>query len=146
MDQHALDREVLGTEPHIKHYYGNVVRVLFIVLAVCIAVSVPLSGEMAFALYFAGPIILGLILLAGLTNPHSKNVFVLNTLISGFGVLCAEVLALGAFAASNMLFFLIMEVATGVCIASFYYSVKTMRASHMHMIGKTEQPGEFDTQ
>lgn len=146
MSQHDTERELLASEPHIRHYYGNVVRVLFIVLAVCIAISIPLSGEMELAIYFAGPAVLSLILLAGLTNPHSKNIFVLNVLVSGLGILCAEVLALGAFAASNMLFFIIMEIVTGLCIASFYYSVKTMRASRMGMIGRNEREGEFDQQ
>jgi hypothetical protein len=140
------DSALLDGGPHIPHYYGNVVRVLFIILAVFVAVSIPLSGEMQIAIYVAGPMVIALLLLAGLTNPHSTTIFTLNTLVAGLGLLLSEVLALGAFSASNMPVFVVLEAVTGVCIAAFYYSVKTMRASRMHMIGKDEKKGEFEKQ
>lgn len=129
----------------IPHYYGDRVRELFVLSAVVSFVAMPLWGDLlpygTLTQVAAG---LLLVLLAGLTNPHSKSVLMTDAVVSGISVLLLETTAISMHAAQSSELFLAREATTVLLLVAFYFSVKTLRAMTLGKIGKPERPGEFN--
>lgn len=130
--------------PSVRHYYGDVVRVLFIVIAVLLGISVLLSDNVPLGLIISTPAIILLVMLAGYMNPHGRIVFIVSMLTAAFGVLVIEIFAAAAYTQSNMPLAASLGIAWLMCIIALYYSVKNLRASQMHQIGKIDGVGEFN--
>ena len=96
----GLHRSDMG--PAVAHYYGDLTRVLFIVIAILVGVSIPLSGDVESAILLGGPAIIMLVVLAGLTNPHGKTILILNAVAAGMGVLASETLAVVAYTQNQL--------------------------------------------
>jgi len=83
----------------IPHYYGDYVRALFLGAAVLSAVVIPVFGNLLpFGTFVQVLSALLLVLLAGLTNPHSRMLILYDTIISGVGVLLLESIAISVAA------------------------------------------------
>ena len=128
----------------VNHYYGDVVRMLFVAVAIMIGVAVPFSGELRMGALIGAPSIVALLVLAGITNPHGKMVLVLNALIAGAGVIFTQLVALSAFGAQQYPFFAFIECMSVLLMAALYLSIKTVRAMAAHKIGKVDGVDEFD--
>ncbi len=128
----------------VPHYYGDVVRIIFLICAIVVGLLAPLSGSVGVGLVIAMPIVLVLIILAGFTNPHSTFVMILDTIAAVLGILIAETYAVVAFASEEMLVFLTFEAIVFMLFVALYFSAKNVRAAMMHKIGKTDSPSEFD--
>ncbi|RJR14455.1 hypothetical protein C4585_00155 [Candidatus Parcubacteria bacterium] len=133
--------------PVVPHYYGDVVRQLFVAGAVVMLVGAPLYTE---TLRFHFPfILLGAILfvaLAALTNPHNKTVIIANAIAAGVAVFIYETWAFFDYTSSTWIEFGLREIIALNFIAAFYFSMKTLRAMLLGQIGKREVVGEFDTE
>ncbi len=129
----------------IPHYYGDYIRVLFLATAALSAVAIPIVGDLLPLGTFAqvGSAIL-LVLLAGLTNPHSKTILLYDTAVSGLGLLLLESAAISYYSSDSMQLFAVREVGALILMFAFYFSVKTLRAMSLKKIGKFGRPWEFE--
>ena len=110
----------------IPHYYGDYVRVLFIAVAVLSAVAVPVFGDLLpFGTLAQVLAALLLVLLAGLTHPHSAMLSLYNSVVSAIGVI-------------------LLQSAALLLLFAFYFSLKTLRAFGQGKLGKVERPWEFE--
>jgi hypothetical protein len=130
--------------PKIPHYHGDTVRMLFILVAVLSAVAIPLWGDLLpFGLIPQLAGILILVLLAGLTNPHSETVMWINTVVAGLGVLVLEASAISFYNVDPIGLFFAREVSVVLLLIAFYFSIKTVRAMTQGKIGHRVDIGEF---
>lgn len=111
----------------VSHYYGDIVRILFVVNAVLI-----LAAQFLGVAFLTAPAALGaavlLIVAAGLTNPVQAWIHWVNTLLSGIGLIISGNYVLTRYAAGNLLTdgWLVSIVAL-VFVSALYSSVKTLR-------------------
>lgn len=139
----------IGTSPsdssHIPHYYGDYVRVIFIVAAALAAFAIPVWGDVLPVGTFpqvAGIVIL--VVLAGLTNPHGTFILWVDAIVSAIGVLFIENTAIALYSIDEIALFFARELIVLLLLFAMYFSIKTVRAISMHQIGHTVEVGEFD--
>ena len=132
------------TWPTVRHYYGDIVRALFVANAIIIGAIIPISGNIPVAIRLGTPIIIALIILAGFTNPHGKLVLIFGALVSALGVLFAEILSIDAYNTESWYLFFAFEVVSALFLIALYYSVKNVRAMALDKIGRIDGVGEFD--
>jgi hypothetical protein len=130
----------------IEHYYGDVVRQLFVVIAVLIGLGIPLSGAVQSGLAFGAPAIVVLVILAGLTTPHGRLISIADAVASACGVLAGEVYAVNAYGQEAYVLFALTEFICFLFLVSLYFSVKTVRAQYSHMIGRRGHSDEFENE
>ncbi len=129
----------------VAHYYGSVVRTLFVIAAIFILVFSTLFGDiLPWGIHFKSMSILALLLLAGLTNPRTEWVMIADGVAAAAGFIMVQTVALGRFAPDSVTLFAIREIAGLVFMFAFYFSMKTVRAMELHQIGKHFRPREFD--
>ncbi len=128
----------------IPHYYGDTVRVLFIVVLVGILAGAPLyttalTAQLPFVVIGA----LVLITLAGLTNPQGHVVMIVNAVVSAFGILLFETWALLEYQNGTLLEFVVREAIAFIFMFAFYFSLKTVRAMYLGKLGKEPDLSDF---
>ncbi|MBP9757658.1 MAG: hypothetical protein KBD06_03605 [Candidatus Pacebacteria bacterium] len=128
----------------VRHYYGDIVRIIFVICAVVVGLLAPLSGSVAVGTIIGMPIVLVLVVLAGFTNPHSRSIMILDTIAATLGVLLAEIFAVVSYQSGEMLIFLTFEALSFMLLVALYFSAKNVRAAMMGKIGKIDGVGEFD--
>lgn len=128
----------------LRHYYGDVVRTIFVAVAIMVGVIVPFSSDLTTGVIVGAPAIVLLLVLAGLTSPHGRVVLALNAIAAGLGVVLTQAIALGAYARELYPLFAFLEFMSVLLMIALYFSVKTVRASVSHKIGKVDGLGEFD--
>jgi|GEM_PF-417482 len=129
----------------IPHYYGDVVRQLFIVAAGLMLIAAPFytdSLRIQLPFIVVGAIVL--VAIAALVNPHKQGPFMAGAIASGAGLALFEMWALYWYEDSNILQFLLRQAIAVVFLVAFYFCMKTVRAFILHSIGKHDEPGEFD--
>ncbi len=134
----------LNIGPRVPHYYGDYVRRLFLGAAVLMFVFVPLFGfvaPMLLPIQIFGAVIL--ITLGALTNPKKRSILMLDALASAIGIILFEVIALSSYTSGDGLGFFAHEVLAFTFMFSLYFSLKTVRAMEMGLLGKEPMPGEF---
>jgi len=127
-----LDHE--GNQPHTPdesaHYYGDLVRKLFMAAAVIMLIGLPFFHD-----YIPVPVnysVLGIILLgifAGLVNPKLYLVTLLNTMIATVALIAFEFYAIKSFTQQQSFFFVINELLAIIFLFALYYSTKTLRGT-----------------
>lgn len=127
----------------IPHYYGDAVRMLLLGTTVLVLVGAPfyaddLTSELPFIV--AGAVVF--VALAALTNPRNKMVMRLNAAAAGAGAVLFELWALGGYGTSDALAFVLRQLPAVLLFFAFYFSLKTLRAMIMGMVG--ESYDEFD--
>lgn len=132
--------------PHskVKHYYGDTVRLMYIAVALVYAVSMPLFGH----LLPIGPlggigVVLGLVLLAGILNPHSKLLMGFSIAVSAVGLFFLQNAAITFFANDSVLLFMMRQVSAILFLVAFYHGVKSLRSMLLGTIGHSGSPDEF---
>ena len=129
----------------IPHYYGDYVRALFLGAAVLSVVAIPLFGDLLpFGTFAQVGSALLLVLLAGLTNPHSRMLMIYDVVVSGIGVFLLESAAILLYTADTPELFAAREAAALALLFAFYFSVKTLRAMSLGKVGRMERPWEFE--
>ncbi len=129
----------------IPHYYGDTVRMIFLSLAGLILIAAPfyagsLSVEMPFLV--AGAVILAV--LAGLTNPYNRLIMSANVVAAGVGTIMYGGWALFGYQDNSPIIFVLREAMAFIFLISLYFSLKTLRAMHMHLIGKQPSMNDFN--
>lgn len=113
-----------------QHYYGDIVRLLYLSAAIIMLVFLPLLKEdipVPVAFSVAG--ILGLVIVAGLMNPIIAWVNVLNVLVSIIGFIVFSNYSVTTYAQSHSVtnIFMVNMVLSLIFIFSIYFSIKTLR-------------------
>lgn len=123
----ALRNEKLLT----KHYYGDVVRFLFLAAAVIMLVALPfLNPNLPVPLIFSILIILTIGLVAGVTNPLQKSTLFITTGISAIALAVFEYYAVTTYINTSYtnILFIVNQVLALIFLFALYYSTKTLRA------------------
>ena len=112
------------------HYYGDVVRVLFLIAALIMLLGLPvfvdfLNLPVLYSIFAI--VILGLS--AGLTNPKQLWIAVVNVVISIYGFIEFDVHSVNASrtGVGGMKFFISNLVLSFIFLMAIYFSVKTLR-------------------
>jgi hypothetical protein len=114
----------------IKHYYGDIVRMLFLAAAILMLVGLPaISNYVSIPTVFSVISMLILGLAAGLTNPKQKWDAGINTVIASVGFVVFETYAVIAFRehGGTDKFFLSNLILGFIFLIAVYFSVKTLR-------------------
>ena len=112
------------------HYYGDLVRKLFMAAAVVMLVSLPVfSKEIDTSLVLSLMGILLVSLAAGYMSPVSKTSAWFNVLIAAGGLFVFELAAVQAYVPTNGVtsFFLVNQALAVLFLFSLYFGVKTAR-------------------
>lgn len=120
----------------LEHYYGDKLRVLFVVSGLIMVVSYPFFSSLINAplsLSILGGIVLAVF--AGLTNPKLKSIMVLDMIVSIVACLSFQYYAifayhnLSAVENINTIFFWVNQLLAIVFFFAIYLSTKTLRGA-----------------
>lgn len=112
------------------HYYGDLVRFLFLLGAVVMLLTLPiLNNLLPVSTFVSIFIILALALFAGFTNPRLKSTAIINTGVAIAGFVVFEYYAVSAYVTFGKftLFFTTNQILAIIFLIASYYSVKTIR-------------------
>lgn len=114
-----------------RHYYGDVVRFLFLLAAVIMLITLPfLNPSLPVPLVFSILVILLIGIVAGVTNPLQKGTAIITTGISSIALVVFEYYAVSTYLVSSFtnLLFIINQILALIFLFALYYSTKTLRA------------------
>lgn len=112
----------------IPHYYGDIVRRIFLVCALIMLFTLPFVHEnLTSPIFYSILAILILTFFAGLTNPKQKMVIMSDIVVSilSFGVFAYQTVV--KFDGFFNLFFITNFVLALLSLLAFYWSIKTIR-------------------
>jgi hypothetical protein len=115
----------------VSHYYGDIVRKLFLVGALIMLVTLPFFNErLPVSVIISLAVIVALGFLAGATNPEKRSVATVNMLISIAAILVFEYYAVEVLRANSIRdpLFWTDQVLALIFLFALYYSTKTLRA------------------
>lgn len=113
----------------ISHYYGDIIRRLFLGAAALMLITLPfLQNFIPYPVFVSSLAVLILTLCAGLIAPERNWVIFLNVLASGAGVLVFEYYAVTSYS-TDVWFFLTNQALAIIFLVAFYYAVKTARGA-----------------
>lgn len=123
----------------MAHYYGDIVRKLFLTAGVLILLALPFAVA-----YVPWPapvlllVVLAVTMVAGLTNPKQVWVMWLNVAVAGVGLLAFEWHAIGRVGTPPSWIFVFDQALALIFFFALYYSIKTLRG---HVVpDEREQP------
>jgi hypothetical protein len=129
----------------IRHYYGDSVRTMFVISAIVYAISIPLFGSLLPIDVYAGVgVVLLLVFLAGITNPHSKILMFANVAVAGIGAYLMQTAAISFFDTDSSILFFLRQLVALLLLFAFYQSIKSVRNMMLGKIGDEPVKGEFD--
>ena len=110
------------------HYYGDIVRRLFMAAALIMLIGLPIFNDRLPAPLFESiTAVIALGLFAGLTSPAKISMSIIDTAICIAGIFIFEYYAVQWPSVYDMLFWF-NQVLALVFFAALYYSVKSWRA------------------
>jgi len=116
---------------NLEHYYGDIVRKLFMIGAVIMIIGLPFMKSMfSFPIYLPLAVILVLIYLAGLTSPRQILVIWLSLFVATFAFVTFEVYAVQLYKSSDAFWFVANQIEALIFLAALYYCTKTLRAAY----------------
>lgn len=112
-----------------KHYYGDMLRILFIIAAVILFAMQFTGIRLPFSTFGSILMILILVIAAGLTNPVQAWIHWVNIFISGFCLLLFGGLALSRFQTQAALFpdGILIGVLALMFLVALYLGTRTLR-------------------
>lgn len=126
-----MNRDPSVTPP--AHYYGDIVRKLFLLASIIMIVTVPFFTELIGISFIISIIAIMLIaFFAGLQSPNKNWVTRINTIVAAAGYGLFQYKAISYYIAStpftiSWLFFTVNQVLAVLFFIALYYSSKTMR-------------------
>ncbi len=112
------------------HYYGDVVRGLFLAAAVVMLIAGFTTATLPISTGLTITWIVALVLIAGLTNPIQRGVQWLNVIISTIGLLVFGGNALSQYHSLPSVFSagIFIALLTFIFMLSLYFATRTLRA------------------
>lgn len=120
----------LSLMKNIHHYYGDIVRVLYLASAIFMLLLLPfVTDYIPVPTYLALLVILLLGIVAGVTNPAQKWVAILDTVIALGGVFIFGYLSIESYLSYSFfnLYFWANQIQAVIFLIALYFSVKTVR-------------------
>lgn len=119
-------------EPAIPHYYGDMVRNLLLCASALLMISAALDEALfSFYAYIGIFVLLGLVILAGLTSPRRPLTIMADAILSGALLVFFQYTALlgrSSLAHSGIdAAFILRQLLAVLFLLSLYYSIKTWR-------------------
>lgn len=132
-DIHILPSGSNGNIGKRQHYYGDTVRVLFVIGALIIIATLPFYADaLPIPTLFSILAVLALVFFAGFTSPVQKGVMIVNLFLSVGALLIFEyaaVLSYATFSSTDWLFLVNQLLALNFLLAT-YFSSKTLRGMY----------------
>lgn len=130
---------IIGVPPRreIPHYYGNNVRVLFVVSAVVLIIAQSTGAELPMSTTTAVISAVILVIVAGITNPVQGWIHWANEFIAMFGVLLFGTSAIDHYRAGLGFFdpsFAYIETLALLSLLALYFATRTVRGFHLRPI------------
>lgn len=120
-------------EFQMSHYYGDIVRLMFVASAVLMLFALPFFQERIEApVILSIAAILGLVVVAGLVNPRQKLIAEVSVGVALAGFLVFEFYAVSRFAGLSDPFFLVNQTVAVLFFIALYFGVKTMRGMFLY--------------
>ena len=119
------------------HYYGDIVRKLFIAASLIMISTLPFFTDLIGVPFIISIIMVMIVaFLAGLQSPNKHWVTRINTIVAAVGCGLFQYKAIAYYIIStpftiSWLFFTINQVLAILFLIAFYYSSKTMRDLHI---------------
>ncbi len=119
--------------PEMMHYYGDIVRRLFLLGAAIMLLAYPffsaqIGGDPTYSL-------IGMILLvmaAGITNPRQRWIALLNVLFAAIATFNFESHAITFWAPpAPRAIFIVDQILAVIFLVALYYAVKTLRGMYL---------------
>lgn len=123
----------------IPHYYGNIIRKLFLFSGGSMLALLPfLTNYIPISLYSALLVILFLGIMAGLMNPNQKWVSIIDTFVSAAGLVFMGYFAIESYQTYSItsLYFWVNELLGITFLFILYFSLKTLRGFFITDISK----------
>lgn len=114
----------------IPHYYGDVIRVLFVLGAFIMLVTQPFfNQQLPFSIPLSLLAITLLVFVAGLTNPRHRWLAIVNAVFSIIAVIIFGYFSVAAYVqySPQSLIFWVDEILAIIFLIALYYSAKTVR-------------------
>lgn len=127
------DESKIGSEHSYNpppHYYGDIVRKLFIASAAVMIILLPfIKDELGWPVFLSVCAVFVLGLAAGFTTPRRRDVSLYNVLISLVGLFIFEFEAIVVYGKDNYSFLLFWgsQILAVLFLFALYFSVKTFR-------------------
>ena len=116
-----------------RHYYGDIVRKLFLISAITMLATLPLKNQIVATNFFIIIIIaLGLTILAGFTSPQKRLVTIADIIVSIIAFILFELAAAQTFSIEHTILtpiFLIQQALAIAFLIALYFSSKTLRGT-----------------
>ena len=112
------------------HYYGDIVRKLFLISATIMIVTLPfLSDRILVPSFISIFTIMIVTAIAGFINPEGRSILILDFIIAIGGVIVFETIAVNSYTRVSPfeLFFVVNQVLAILFLSALYYSAKTLR-------------------
>jgi len=115
--------------PKIPHYYGDAVRMLFMIAAIVMFVTLPMfNQDIGLPVVFSAVAILILGTAAGLTNPKLIWDAGINAAIAVAGFLVFVIYSVNSYGEGGVENFFLTNLTLGfIFLLAIYFSVKTFR-------------------
>ncbi|CAN5180016.1 hypothetical protein BH09PAT1_BH09PAT1_7200 [soil metagenome] len=126
-EEQIIEQKINSKNPH---YYGDVVRICFLIAAGLMLFSLPFfTNYIPVTIWTALLIILGLSFFSGLTNPKVLTIAIMDMIIAIGGLLLFGKYAIDAYLqyGGGNLYFWLNESLSITFLFSIYFSVKTVR-------------------
>ncbi len=103
-----------GPFARIPHYYGDVVRILFLVTAGVLLVALPAYPDLLPLLpTWQAVLAVVLVIFAALTNPLKRWALVADSVIAGILVIVIELIAIESYSSDTLFLFVLREAPNG---------------------------------
>lgn len=115
---------------NLLHYYGNLVRRLFLTGAIIMLLSLPfLNSLLPVPLFYSLLAIIILSLVAGFTSPRKTWAIIVDEIIATVAVLVFEYYAVGYYLQYTALsgLFIVNQLLALNFLVALYYNTKTLR-------------------
>lgn len=113
------------------HYYGDIVRKLFILAGAIMIIGTPFfKDEIAVPLVFPALAVVAFALIAGITNPRDRWAAMVNVAASAISLVVFEAFALGNYQETRNAgsgFFVATQALAIIFFFALYFSTKTLR-------------------
>lgn len=118
---------------YLRHYYGDIVRRLFLAGGVVLLVLIPWQKDIfpvgSFGLIF---LVIIFAIIAGLTNSRKRWIATLNVVTAALALLIFGYFAIDAYTREEdkfSIFFIARQILALLFFFALYYSAKTLRGS-----------------
>lgn len=123
--------------PKVPHYFGDSVRILFLIGGIIILATLPFFKNLLQIGTGFLPVFVVLLVLGGaIVNPFQRWVVAVDLVISAMAVIMFEYAAVIGFGDDTFFLSVVRQVIAIIFLLALYYSGRTLRAMFLNQIEK----------